>query len=207
MSPKQPKVFADPRLTFSALSKLLAPHTPQGMMSILRDSKYPRTGPMLSYTNAEKHVVSLLTGSGSQNSILRPHEQDAVSIFIGNSFHLPTGVVAKRNNSHAAQWPFAGVEISVFPEVALSGPNGTGALKLYFGQKPLAKGVGKTMAGLIAHFRSAVLQDAATVPGYCLVYEVRTNKLHRAGARTVPPGSLAKMTSVCLMTRMLWPAV
>lgn len=201
------KVHEQPRLTFSALAKLMAPHTSEGMRGIVRDSKYPKNGPMLNYTNAIKHMVGTLVDGQPASVALREHERDVLSTFDPQLLKLRNGFEFRRSNTRERSWPYRGVQISMFAEVSLRGPRGTGCLKLYCPQEPLAKGVGKAMASLMAYYRGSVLEDDETIPGYCLVYEVRSGRVHKASSVAVTDGFLSKVDAACDMATALWPMV
>ncbi|MEM7157079.1 MAG: hypothetical protein AAF799_29775 [Myxococcota bacterium] len=203
------KIHTTPRLTFSSLAKLMAPHTPMAQQTILTGHKYPRSGPMLGYVNALHHLVGLLKNGKPGGRALRPHEQAVVNAFKAQPFKLPKGVkvLKQRPNAKQKYWHYHGVDISVFPDVLLDGPKGKGALKLYPNQEPLARGVGKTMATLLHHYMTSVNPAGQAHPSYCLVYEIRKGKFHRAGTGNATANALKRAQVACGMAAAVWPTL
>jgi hypothetical protein len=199
------KVHEHPRLTFSALAKLMAPHTSEGIRSIVRASKYPKRGPMLSYANATKHMVGILVDGEAADVELREYEQEVVDAFDPAGLKLPRGFEIKRSSTRDLPWLYHGVKVSMYSEARLRGSKGNGCLKLLCTQDPLAKGVGKAMANLMAYHRRSVLGDQETNPGYCIVYEVRSSKVHKATSGPVSDAFLAKAEAACDIAAALWP--
>lgn len=200
------KVYQQPRLTFSALADVMSPHTPAGMRSIVRDSKYPRRGPILSYTNATRHMVGMLVDGRPPSIELRDYEREVVEAFDRERLKLLRGCEIWRSNTRDRAWVHCGVEISMFAEVSVLSAKGNGCVKLHCAKEPLAKGVGKAMASLMAHYRTTVLSDQDTNPAYCLVYEVRTGKVHKAPVGPASEAFLAKIADACEMVKALWPS-
>ncbi len=106
--------------------------------------------------------------------------------------------------ARASSWTFAGVEISVFPDVDITSASGLGALQAHLGKDALARGVGSTMAALLHHYKSSVLGQQNVLPRHCLVYEARTGALHTCGSTT---RLLANAQAACQLIVALWPTL
>lgn len=200
------KPHASPRLTFSALAQLMGSHTSLGHMGILRNSKYPQPGPVMSYKNGVRQIVEDMLGSGKSVASLRQHELDVLNEFRLNPLTLPRGCVAKKSAMSTSHWVHCNVEISVFPDVLVVGPKGTGAVKFHVAKEPLPRGVGSAMATLIAHHRRAILNDNTTCDAYCIVYEVRSGKSHSASAKTAA-SQMKSVTAACQLASAVWPSL
>jgi len=204
---KKPKQWMKPRLSFSALAKLMASHTPVGQIGILRQSKYPRSGPMKSYVNAMWYITGVIASGQPGGRAPRSHEQEVVDAFTAQPLRLPKGVTGRRAGTGQKPWQFQGVDISFFPDMKLQGPNGTGALKLHFNQDPLPRGVGKSMATLLFHYLSNVVQESSANAKYCLVYEVRSSKCHVAKTGAMSASALQQVRAACMLATAMWPQI
>lgn len=197
-----------PRLTFSALAKLMASHTPTGHLGLLRQSKYPRPAAVLSYRRARRRIVSLICGQpDAPSGPLAPHERAVVAAFLARPLGLPRRTHAQPHHGPTPRWPLGDVDVSVFPDIDLMGPRGTGAIKLHLAQQPLARGVGRGMAALLHHHRCEVLGDEAAYGNYCIVYEVRTGRVHRAGTQGLPLRNLRRAEAACRLAAAVWPTL
>jgi hypothetical protein len=198
--------IAHPTVSFSTLAKLMSPSTPVKQASLLRDHKYPAPGPKFSYRNAREQLIAHAVHGTPFSPLLklRPHELDAIRVMMKTAVPVPGGMTCFVPPANAPRWTFHGVDISVFPDVDLSGPTGLGALKAYFPKERLARGVGPTMAALLFHYKTQVLGQKNVSPRHCVIYEVRTGSLH---ACTNPTKLLPNAKVACQLIAALWPTL
>jgi hypothetical protein len=202
--PYKQRVNKEPRLTYSALARLLAPNSSVAIERIVKENKYPPTAQVISYVDCAKALADLATGGPRRPLGLEPHEAEVLKLFQSAPLKLPPKVSAKLPPAATTsrKWPIEGVDVSFVPDLLLTGPRGTGALKFHCAKAPLPTGVGpKTAALLYVHLRD-FQKDAAAVPEYCLVYDVRSRKLHRPGAS--PDKVMEHARSACRLTASLW---
>jgi hypothetical protein len=199
-------MHATPTVSFGTLAKIMGPTTPAGQAALLRGHKYPTDGPKRSYQNARNQLIEHLVAQRpfDPTASLRPHEREAVLALLQNGVPIPTQVRCSRPSTSAPHWTFCGVNISVFPDVELTGPNGHGALKVYFGKDPLARGVGASMAALLHHYKSQVLGQQNVTARHCLVYEARTGSVRACGNST---RLLSNAQAACQLITVLWPTL
>lgn len=184
----------------------MASHTPGAQRTLIKDAKFPKSGPVLSYVNATRFLVGSVVGDGKMGGPLREHEAEIAKLVTAAPIPLPKDVQGFRiNPSSATPWNYQGVEISMHPDVELRGPKGTGVLKFYCGVEPLARTVGGSMAALLHYHRSTVLKLSDAHAGYCIVYEVRTAKSHKAGATSAK--LLDNVQAACQLATLWWPLV
>jgi hypothetical protein len=172
-----------PRVSFSTLARLMGPITPAKQMSLLRDHKYPTDGPKRSYQNAREQLVRhLVSGAAlAPNAVgLRPYETNVLELAVAQGVAAPAGCRCRRPSPSRPSWQFHGVEISMFPDVLLTGPRGTGAMKFHLSQETLPKGVGAAMAALLHHYQAGVMNDASAIPMYSIVLEPRQGVTYSA---------------------------
>jgi hypothetical protein len=200
------RAIAHPTVSFSTLAKLMAPSTPVKQASLLRDHKYPAPGPKFSYLNARAQLIAHTVHGTPFNPSrrLRPHELDAIRVMMQTPVPIPSGMTCTVPPAKAPRWPFHSVDISVFPDVELSGPAGLGGLKVHFPKEELARGVGATMAALLFHYKTQVLGQKNVSPRHCLIYEARTGSLHTC---TNPAKLLPNAKVACQLIAALWPTL
>jgi hypothetical protein len=201
------KTYTDPRLTFSALANILAPHGAPAMMNIIADSKYPKVAQVISYADGCRAMAAFLAGAPPIAASLEPHEIELFKLLKATPPKLPKGVslsLPGPANAHP-KWSLSGVELSIVPDLLVSGPNGTGALKFHCAQAVLGRGVPKAMAELLHHYLHAELKKSSTVPEYCIVYSIRHNKLQSAAP--VKAKLAAQATAACKLVAAVWPAI
>ncbi len=193
-----------PTVSFSTLAKIMGQISPVALASKLRDHKFPSEGMKRSYQNALKHAVDHLTTGiqlDPQSPGLRSHEQEAIAALATMGLSLPSGAQALRPR-RGPQWALAGVNISMYPDAHLTGPNGDGAIKFSFGKERLGRGVGTAMAALVWHYRTQILGHRNVQPSLCIVCEPRVGATYRPG--TNPAAQVRNATVACQVIAAVW---
>lgn len=195
-----------PTVSFSTLAKIMGPGTPVTQATLVRGHKYPTDGPKRGYQNARNQFIEHAVSGVAfhPHAGLRKHEQEAVLAMDQLGVPIPHGVTCARPATRGPHWNFSGVNISVFPDVDMTGANGLGAFKVHFGKDALARGVGSAMAALIHHYKTNVLGQQNVLPRHCLVYEARTGALHSCGS---PTRLLSNVQAACHLIAALWPTL
>lgn len=201
-----PPAVTTPRVSFSTLAKIMGAATPIAQARLLRGHKYPTDGPKRSYQGVRNQMVGYAVDGRpiDPNANLRPHERDAVIAMSQHPVRIPKGMTCTRPSTRAPYWRFCGVDISVFPDVDMTGQIGIGGLKGYFAQDPLGHGVGTCMAALLCHYKGTVLGQTQVQSRYCLVYEARTGDVHSASNST---RVLRTAEAACNLIVALWPGL
>lgn len=200
------RVVRTPTVSFSTLARLMGPATPRVQASLLRNHKFPTDGPKRSYQKAREQLIAHLTRGTpfEPRAQLREHEREVVRMLQRTGVRLPRGVACARPSSAPRHWNFEGVNISVFPDVDVFASDVQGALKAYFGKEKLERGVGAAMSGLLLHYKANILEQAGVSGRHCLVYEVRTDTIHRA---TNGRQLLSTVRAACKLITALWPTL
>ncbi|UJR86674.1 hypothetical protein [Sandaracinus amylolyticus] len=196
---------SEPRITFSALAKLLVPHTLDAHESIVKTCKYPPTAKVINYKDGIQWLIGIVVGDGKTGGTLEAHEREVVDIVKADPIRLPKGVTAARVPQSSAKWYLEDVEISMVPDLILSGPKGVGVLKFHVNKEPLPRGVGPTMAALLYHYESVERQTPNVVPEYCLVYDVRSKKFHKPSGTT--SSLVDRARAACRFVAYAWDRV
>lgn len=205
MANKQ-RVHADPRITYSALAKLLGSNSTLGWEQIVHDSKFPPKMKVISYADCSRALTDILV-DGTSAAHLESHEEEVVKLFKASKPKLPKDVKSSKppQANQTKKWPIEGVDVSFVSDVSLTGPAGVGAMKFHCNKEPLARGVGPKMASLLFLYLRDHLKLAGVVPEYCLIYEPRTGKMHRPGK--VPEKTFDHAKSACRLVANFWPIV
>ena len=200
-----------PRMTFSAMCRYLSAN-PSEQFRILRGQKFPESPVVNNYNNAVRQILDFAIHGNPLNpkrGNLKPHEMEVVSLLHANNWTIPTeGAI--RPSIPQEKMVLSGVTLSISPDLQLIGRDkkrrATGAMKFHFPKSySLDDDVGRWMAALLYVHQSEILKDRLTSPHLCMVYDVRSDKIHRATGRYQ---SLMKHVSdACRMINSVWPSI
>lgn len=202
-----------PRVTFSALVDVLTQPSHR-LVGLLKKQKYPNPGPVFGYKKAREQLSNWAvngTPPNLQDPALRDHEVDAltaaIQVFGTGQALLPDGATSASKPGLEQQWSVNGVDISVFPDLVVSGDvrgtPATGAVKFFLRKDPTT--VGPTLAALIYYHRRHIIQDPDIDPSLCAVVDVQAGEIYAA------TGSyrrlVSQIESSCTLIAAVWASV
>lgn len=194
-------------MTFSSLCEYLAA-TPTRQLSILKEQKYPRSGPVRRYDTAMNQLLAhLVDGQPLDPDAdgLEPHEQELLSDFRQVEWENPADEM-KRPWTQQGAMQVQGVEISVMPDLLLENEDKVGALKFYLPKtRELDATVGLWMASFLYQYEARTHHKDRVDPSLCMIYDVRKGEFY--GATKSYKRLFQQIESACQMISRLWPTI
>jgi hypothetical protein len=201
------EALVTPTVSLGTIARAMGPISPRALARLLHGHKYKNAGAIRSYQTARRQAVDFMVDGVplDPSEPMREHEREAVRAMMLTQLVLPWGRAA-RPPKDAPKWVVDGVVISMQPDVELEGPRTAGAAKLSFTKEPLARGVGRTMASLLWHWRRNILTIEATSKDLCVVFEPRTGTVHRPGRQRTKT-QIRELFLACKTIWSLWPTL
>lgn len=236
MALQQQRVRTDPRISINKLGEYLSDNSARRRRKVLEQQKRPPDFITARYRDAQIAIVDFVVQGGTNDQIIldaiatleaaNPNSEwdqqrqllciEALENFldsVGDTLDLGQNMVATAGDDDQPKLRVNGVDISVRPELILSGTDQSGnqivgAIKLVFGKtSPLSEDAGRYIATTVHQFVEAYHTSAGQAAPVRFSYVIDVFE----GAVYGAPRSFARrrqdIAAACDEIRLVWPAL